>query len=328
MSIETMLHGARRLAAINAGLQAGEKALVVCDTAGENPEIAQALLQAIAELQAEGTLCMMHPRSTHGENPTDAIAAAMLAVDVVFAPTRYSLSHSAAREAANEAGVRFISMPDYHSAMLEEGCALDADFLEIHKTVLRLQQMLTDVRDIRITTAAGTDITIDASGRIGNEVSGVCRAAGTWGSPPNIEVNVSPVEPRTQGVVVVDGSVPMPEVGLIDEGGPIRLTIADGKITSFAGGAQADALERLMDGDHHPEDLVLAEFGIGLNDHAHLCGAMLDDEGAYGTAHFGFGHNFDQGGQNRAPKHIDCVFRNPTVVFDGVTVIDAGTFVF
>lgn len=328
MSVQTMLHGARRLAAINAGLKPGEKALVVCDTANENPEIAQALLQAIDEIGAEGTLCMMQPRSTHGENPTDAIAAAMLAVDVVFAPTRYSLSHAQARERANEAGVRFISMPDYNHRMLEPGCALDADFLEIHKTVLRLQQMLTEVCAIHITTAAGTDITIDASGRIGNEVSGVCRAAGTWGSPPNIEVNVSPIEARTQGVVVVDGSVPMPEVGLIEDGKPIRLTIQDGRIAAFAGGAQADALAKLLDGDDHPENLVLAEFGIGLNDHAQLCGAMLDDEGAYGTAHFGFGHNFDQGGQNCAPKHIDCVFRRPTVEFDGVTVIADGKFVF
>ena len=83
-----------------------------------------------------------------------------------------------------------------------------------------------------------------------------------------------------------------------------------------------------MDKQSHPENTVLAEFGIGLNDHAKICGSMLEDEGAYGTAHFGFGHNFDQGGQNKAPKHIDCVYCKPTVRFDGKVIIENGKFVF
>ncbi|MDD4321944.1 MAG: hypothetical protein PHH31_10425, partial [Acidaminococcaceae bacterium] len=106
------------------------------------------------------------------------------------------------------------------------------------------------------------------------------------------------------------------------------LTIVDGRITVFEGGIQAEALENLMDKQNHPENTVLAEFGIGLNDHAKICGSMLEDEGAYGTAHFGFGHNFDQGGQNKASKHIDCVYCKPTVTFDGKVIIKDGKFVF
>ncbi len=314
-----MLHGALRLAKINAGLKPDEKVLIVCDT--DNIEIGKALAYAVKSIGAEYTVCIMEPRSTHGEDPTDAISKAMLGVDVVFAPTRFSLSHSNARIKANENGVRFISMPDYTRDMMKGG-ALDADFLGIYEKVKKMVQILTDANVIHITTKAGTDITVHAEGRIGNEVSGVCRTPGTWGSPPNIEVNVSPLENLTQGIVVVDGSIPMPEIGVIHE--ECKLEITDGKISRFIGGSQVETFKKLLKGDENPNNLVLAEFGMGMNDKAELKGSMLEDEGAYGTCHFGFGHNADQGGENTAGVHIDAVYRNPDVEIDGKLIMKDG----
>lgn len=314
-----MLHGALRLAKINAGLKPDEKVLIVCDT--DNIEIGKALAYAVKSIGAEYTVCIMEPRSTHGEDPTEAISKAMLGVDVVFAPTRFSLSHSNARIKANENGVRFISMPDYTRDMMKGG-ALDADFLGIYEKVKKMVQILTDANVIHITTKAGTDITVYAEGRIGNEVSGVCRTPGTWGSPPNIEVNVSPLENLTQGIVVVDGSIPMPEIGVIHE--ECKLEITDGKISRFIGGSQVETFKKLLKGNENPNNLVLAEFGMGMNDKAELKGSMLEDEGAYGTCHFGFGHNADQGGENTAGVHIDAVYRNPDVEIDGKLIMKDG----
>lgn len=315
-----MLHGALRLVNINAGLKPEEKALIVCDTM--NLDFAKVLAYAVKSVGAEYSVCIMEPRSTHGENPTEAISKAMLGADVIFAPTKFSLSHSQARIAANEKGARFISMPDYTADMLKKGGALDADFLEIYKRVMKLKDKLTEAENIHITTKNGTDIRICAKGRVGNEVSGVCRTSGTWGSPPNIEVNVSPIETLTQGKVVVDGSIPMPELGVLAT--PVVLTIEDGKIAKFEGGSEAEIFKKLLKMDENPNNNVLAEFGIGLNDKATLKGSMLEDEGAYGTCHFGFGHNADQGGVNEASVHIDCVYKAATVVIDGKTVIKDG----
>lgn len=315
-----MLHGALRLVQINAGLKPEEKALVVCDT--DHIEMGKVLAYAIKSVGAEYTICIMEPRSTHGEDPTQAIANAMLGADVVFAPTKFSLSHSNARIKANENGVRFISMPDYTPAMLKGG-ALDADFLGIYKTVQKMMNILTAANVIHITTAAGTDIILHAEGRIGNEVSGVCRTPGTWGSPPNIEVNVSPLETKSNGIVVVDGSIPMPEIGVIRE--EVRLEIQNGKIAQFIGKEQAQTFKALLKGNENPNNLVLAEFGIGLNNKATLKGSMLEDEGAYGTCHFGFGHNADQGGENHATVHIDAVYRNPNVEIDGKLIMQNGS---
>ncbi|MCI5569161.1 MAG: aminopeptidase [Candidatus Alectryocaccobium sp.] len=314
-----MLHGALNLVKVNAGLKPEEKALIVCDT--ENIDIAKVLAYAVKSVGAEYSICIMEPRSTHGEDPTEAISKAMLGADVIFAPTKFSLSHSMARIHANENGARFISMPDYTRDMMKGG-GLDADFLEIYKKVQKLKDILTNADKIHITTKAGTDIHIHAEGRIGNEVSGVCRTSGTWGSPPNIEVNVSPIEHLTQGKVVVDGSIPMPEIGVVTQ--PVVLTIKDGCITEFEGGKEAEIFRQLLKIDENPNNKVLAEFGIGMNDKATLKGSMLEDEGAYGTCHFGFGHNADQGGVNEASVHIDCVYQAATIDIDGRIVIKDG----
>ena len=318
-----MQNGARRLVEINAGMRSTEKALIVTDT--EHIEIATAMAYAVKSIGAEFTVAIMEPRRTHGEDPTDAVKAAMKQVDVVFAPTKYSLSHSVAREEANALGVRFISMPDYNGQMLCGG-AIEADFLEIYENrVIKLQNILTEANEIHITTKAGTDMWLRADGRVGNEVSGVCRKPGSWGSPPNIEVNVSPIEDKSYGVVHVDGSIPCEEIGLLSE--EVILTFENGRIGDFGPTKTGEVFKQVLNGDSEPNNLVLAEFGIGLNDKARICGSMLEDEGAYTTVHFGIGHNADQGGQNVATKHIDCVFRNATVVIDKVTVIEDGRIV-
>jgi 2,5-dihydroxypyridine 5,6-dioxygenase len=316
-----MLHGALRLVEVNAGLKKEEKVLIVCDTDEVNIDIAKVLAYAVKSIGSEYTIAFMEPRNMHGEDPTDAISNAMLGVDVIFAPTKFSLSHSNARIKANESGARFISMPNYTKDMMEGG-ALDADFIKIHKIVEKLVEILTKTNAIHITTKIGTDITLHAEGRVGNEVSGVCRNHGTWGSPPNIEVNVSPVEIKSEGVVIIDGSIPMPGLGVIKS--PIKLIIKDGKIAEFIGGTEAIKFKKMLKAEENPNNIVLAEFGIGLNNKAQLKGSMLEDEGAYGTCHFGFGHNADQGGENTASVHIDAVFCKPTVVMDGITVVKDG----
>ena len=66
-----MLHGALNLVKVNAGLKPEEKALIVCDT--ENIDIAKVLAYAVKSVGAEYSICIMEPRSTHGEDPTEAI---------------------------------------------------------------------------------------------------------------------------------------------------------------------------------------------------------------------------------------------------------------
>jgi len=69
---------------------------------------------------------------------------------------------------------------------------------------------------------------------------------------------------------------------------------------------------------------VLAEFGIGLNPEARLCGSMLEDEGCLGTIHFGFGSNSTIGGKNKVNFHLDLVVKEPTIIVDDQKIMENG----
>src|SRR5687767_7042407 len=55
---------------------------------------------------ADAVLMLMAERAAHGTEPPPTVAAAMKSADVVMCPTEQSLSHTAARREACEAGVR------------------------------------------------------------------------------------------------------------------------------------------------------------------------------------------------------------------------------
>src|SRR5436853_489523 len=67
---------------------------------------------------ADATLAVISERETHAAEPPAPVAAAMAAADVVLAPTIQSLSHTAARKAASEAGVRIATLPGVTEEML------------------------------------------------------------------------------------------------------------------------------------------------------------------------------------------------------------------
>jgi len=59
----------------------------------------------------------------------------------------------------------------------------------------------------------------------------------------------------------------------------------------------------------------LAELGIGTNYKARIIGTILEDEKAYDTIHVAFGSNHTFGGTVNAGVHIDCVTKNPEIIF-------------
>jgi leucyl aminopeptidase (aminopeptidase T) len=194
--------------------------------------------------------------------------------------------------------------------------ALRIDYRAAAARARRTADALTGAKVLRVTSPGGTDITLDATGRTPNFCPGYVDAAGALGSPPDIETNVSPVEEASNGVVVVDGSIASPQFGRAAS--PLKLTVKDGCITRFEGGPEGwvQQLEALF--SRYPANAkVLAEFGIGFNPEAKLCGNMLLDEGCYGAFHFGFGSNSTVGGKNVVGFHLDFMFFSSAFFIDG-----------
>src|SRR6478752_2624050 len=110
------------------GVSPGEDVLVVCNPVTEE-------IGALMRIEAQGdgadaTLAVISERDSAAAEPP-RVAAAMAAADVVLAATIQSLSHTEARKAASDAGVRVGSLPGVTEEMLTR--LMNGDLEEIRR---------------------------------------------------------------------------------------------------------------------------------------------------------------------------------------------------
>jgi leucyl aminopeptidase (aminopeptidase T) len=296
------------------GISPGEDVLVVCNPVTEE-------IGALMRIEAQGdgadaTLAVISERESHAAEPPHAVAAAMAAADVVLAPTIQSLSHTAARKAATDAGVRIGTLPGVTEEML--GRLMTGDLEEIRRRGWAIVTALNRASEARITCRHGSDLRIGLEGRMGIVDAGELGNRGAFGNLPCGEGFIAPVEGTTEGTLVVDGSIAA--VGLLET--PVELTVREGHLVEAAGEAGARLMELLT--VHGEDGTNLAELGIGTNEEAILTGNILEDEKILGTCHVAFGASAAIGGTVQVPVHLDCVVLEPTVEIDGEKVVRDG----
>lgn len=294
-----------------------EKILIVTDP--DALPIAQALWDA-AEEYPNKSMIMMPTQTMHGQEPTELVAAAMMAADVIFRPTTFSISSTEAKRNACNNGARDLNCSDFDMRMLESG-GLYADFEAMGPVMDRVAEVFQG-DTVTITTPNGTDITANITGRINLPQYGRSLVPGQSSSPPDIECAIGANDGTMNGVVYIDGSIPHPKLGLIKE--PIRIEIKGSKVVSITGGKEADTLNEVMASFNDPKAYHVGEIGIGMNPACELTGRMLEDEGCMGTVHFGFGDDRGFAGTNSCPLHLDLVFRYPTLAVDGNVILKDG----
>jgi leucyl aminopeptidase (aminopeptidase T) len=296
------------------GISPGEDVLVVCNPVTEE-------IGALMRIEAQGdgadaTLAVISERDSAAAEPPRAVAAAMAAADVVLAPTIQSLSHTAARKAASDAGVRIGSLPGVTEEMLTRLMA--ADLKEIRGRGWAIVTGLNRSSEARITCRNGSDLRIGLEGRMGIVDAGELGSRGAFGNLPCGEGFIAPVEGTTNGTLVVDGSIA--DVGLLET--PVELTIREGHLVGATGDEGARLMELLT--AHGEDGTNVAELGIGTTEEATLTGNILEDEKILGTCHVAFGASKAIGGTVQVPVHLDCVVLEPTVELDGETIVAGG----
>jgi leucyl aminopeptidase (aminopeptidase T) len=296
------------------GVQPGEEVLVICNPGTEE-------LGALMRIEAQGdgaqaTLAVISERESHAAEPPAPVAAAMAAADVVLAPTIQSLSHTAARKAASEAGVRIATLPGVTEDMLARLMSVDMD--ELRRRGTAVAAALTAGAEARVTCANGSDLRLGLEGRKAIPDAGQLSRRGAFGNLPCGEGFIAPLEGTGEGTLVVDGSIA--GVGEVDT--PVALTVRAGHLTEATGSDGAILLGLLT--EHGPEATNVAELGIGTNDEAVLTGNILEDEKIVGTAHVAFGASAAIGGTVQVPVHLDCVVLEPTVEIDGEAIVSGG----
>jgi leucyl aminopeptidase (aminopeptidase T) len=292
----------------------GENVLVLTDPAKR--KIAEALVDGARSMDAEAMLVEIAERETHGSELPEPVAAAMVASDVLIAPTSKSVSHTEARRAATARGVRAATMPDITEDMLVR--TMGADYAAIRVRSQAIARVLTEGRRVRVTTEKGTDLTLSIEGRDGISDDGDLSAAGAFGNLPAGEGFIAPREGHSHGRIVFDGSIAT--LGLLSA--PITVDVEDGVATNLTG-PRSDEFENLLQ-SYGRAAFAVAELGIGTNETATLTGKVLEDEKILGTIHVALGDNHTIGGMVAVPSHQDGIVLEPTVQVDGETLLDTG----
>lgn len=319
MEISKELYNASEIAIRDCmGLKPGETVLIVCDEPLR--KIGYSLFEASKNLKAkESVLVEIPPRNSNGEEPPFQVAELMKMFDVVLCPTSKSLTHTDSRRNATALGTRIATLPGVTEEIMVR--CMNADYQKIAERTHRLCELMEKTKVIRVKAPAGTDITLPVEGRSAHASSGIFKEKGMWGNLPTGEAYLAPLEGKSNGVVVVDGS--MAGVGIVKN--PIRIIVKDGFAEEISGGYEAEKLIKIIE-PHGIDARNVAEFGIGTNDKAILTGLILEDEKVMGTIHIAFGDNKSMGGSVRVASHLDGLIKSPTVWFDDLMIMEDGKF--
>jgi leucyl aminopeptidase (aminopeptidase T) len=196
-----------------------------------------------------------------------------------------------------------------------------ADYEENDRVARRLGAVIAQGDAIRMTSPAGTDLRGQISGRPVQYETGIFREPRQFGALPNSELNISPIEGTTDGIIV--GDVRLMGYGVIrDE--PVTLQVKGGMITEVTGGKAAEYLRETLESFNDPTAYTLAEFAVGLNPACRSYATNLEDLGKLGFGHHGIGSNYAIGGNVEAPCHIDIIYKEATLEIDGETILERG----
>ncbi len=200
--------------------------------------------------------------------------------------------------------------------------ALQAEFQE------RLVDLTRRARKMRITTAAGTDVSFENSpdrpviSEMWAHAAGCRFLLG--------QIAWAPIEESIQGAIAFDGSFyggAPADFGRLSS--PIVFHVRDGVCTEITGGSEAVFVRKWMTSLKDPNMYHEAHVCYGCNPGAQASGVCVEDERIWGVTEWGFGHQGIQFKANgvSAVSHLDGICLSSSVWQDGEQVLDSGRIV-
>ena len=298
------------------GVRPGERVVLMTDT-GSDRRVADLLRAGVQARSAVVSTLEMARLDIPGAEVSPDVARTMAQSDAVIELTSIFIGSNQARRDANAVGVRYLAMPGITLDTLRTDGPLSVDFDELRERADQIGELWTQASEFRLTSAAGTDLRGSVSGRPGRVLHGICRTAGSYMAPPDIEAGTAPVESTTHGVAVIDADLLFMGVGPLAD--PVVLTFDEGRLV----GAEGPEIHRLTDMlDRCGDEMMtnFAEVSLGLNPAGHVCEVAMETESSLGTAHIALGNSIAYGGTVAARAHLDCVMRDATLTLDSVPV--------
>jgi len=297
-------------------VHSGERILLLIDANTEQNLVSE-LKHGVESRGASARLVEIPVLLIPGCEVDPAVARTMRECDAVIELTSIFIGSNQARRDANAIGVRYLAMPGITSETLRPGGPLSVDFDELRVAADAIGELWTGASEFHLTSSAGTDLRGSVAGRPGRVLHGICRSAGSYMAPPDIEAGTAPIEGTTSGIAVIDADLLFMGVGPLKD--PVVLTFDEGQLVDMAG-PEIHRLARMLERCDDDRMTNLAEVSLGLNPAGHVCSVAMETESSLGSAHIALGNSIAYGGIVPATAHLDCVMRNATLTLDSVMV--------
>jgi 2,5-dihydroxypyridine 5,6-dioxygenase len=310
-------------------LRTGELCLCITDTAW-NPAYAAACMGAAHALGAEAYQVMF---PVDRPLPGKTLAASWKEADLIVYMTSFTLHYRAEIRAALDSGARVLCVMQPIHVMQR----LKAD-PEVRRRTRAGAALLDAARLIRITSAAGTDLVMDKTGRRGLAHYGAADEPGRldfWGAAM---AQSAQLEGTLEGTLVLDEGDCCFQLGRFIER-PVAITFREGRAVSFDGGLDALLIKAALEEAGSDKAFLAGHMAWGTDKRAKWLqpliqtpdagGGGADTEGFYGNVQIEIGSNNDVlfGGRNDVSVHLGLCLRNADLSLDDRPIIERGAFV-
>jgi leucyl aminopeptidase (aminopeptidase T) len=299
-------------------LKPGETVTIIKDAGDANP-FSEILSAEIQKAGAEPVIVIIVSREVGGAELPAPLAGALLNTNALISLGRWVTVHNRAISAALGAGARSCNLRNYQGGMLESP-GMTTDYTVVRRNALAVDALLEKARELRFTTAEGSDVTMQLGGRKGRAQTGFANTPGSFTGLPDGEATVAPLEGTTQGRIVNPYIVD--KIGQVTE--PLRVEIKDGWIVNVEGGKQAKAMNELFTKFDANARRIASQFALGMNPDCRVVPDTKEVSKRLGTLHVAMGDNISLGGTVQSGLHIDYVLLNPTVWLDGKLLLENG----
>ncbi len=324
------------------GVTEGETAVVLSESQSRpvNVQLADLALQRLGARVFHLRLTTPHQkvvvpvRSTGASDAIDGLqpaVAALAASSFVADCTVEGLLHAPELGSILGGGARVLMVSNEHPEILERlvpDPALKA----------RVQQgaaMLAQASEMRVSSAAGTDLTIDVSQAPAAASWGCTDGPGTIAHWPGGLCLCFPAAATVNGTLVLDvGDVNLTFKRYLAT--PVRMSITDDYITDISGnGVDAALTASYLEAWDDPDAYAVSHVGWGMNPLARWDAMTMYDRTQFnGTELRAFAGNFlySTGANETAGRHtlghFDLPMRNCTVTLDGAPAVSNGVVAF
>ncbi len=321
--------GAKNAVRVCLRIQPSEKVTVITDEV--SLEIAAALVHELEEIGCRYQTWVLEdvakrPLTDLPLVIADDLETSQVSIFAVQAQTNELKSRMQMTDVVNRRKIRHAHMVNINKRIMMEG--MRADFLKVDRLSLKVLEIVSNAKQIRAKTAAGTDLVADLNPNYRwVKTSGIISPE-KWGNLPGGEVFTTPGE--VNGTFVIDGVVGdylCAKFGALKDA-PLTINVKGNRLIE-AHSSNKELKDDFWAYTHTDENSNrVGEFAIGTNlELKDVIGQILQDE-KYPGIHIAFGNPYGAhtGAEWFSSTHIDVVGRNFDIWVDDQQIMRSGQF--